>query len=99
IPAPQQCDLGEGSAALRPDALLSLAAELEPWAPHAARLAREVADEAPSAPEPSETTPTPATVAAHDPSLPAEGYTLDLSPEQWRLTAADAAGAYWAGQT
>lgn len=99
IPAPQQCDLGEGSAALRPDALLSLAADLEPWAPHAARLAREVADEAPSAPEPSETTPTPATVAAHDPSLPAEGYTLDLSPEQVRLTAADAAGAYWAVQT
>lgn len=96
IPAPQTCDLGEGESVLAPETLLALAAELHGWAPNAARLARDVAEDVARSASDADA---PAITATHDPSLPAEGYTLDLSPEAWSLTAADVAGAYWAVQT
>lgn len=97
IPAAQTCSPrtgpGEDLTASHVDALVTA---LEPWAPRAAAAARrDLSGRASTASPESGIT----VHASLDPSLAAEGYTLDLAPGTWTLTAADQAGAFWAVQS
>ena len=99
LPAPLHASSTEGPGSrLQGTDIEGLVASLAPWAPRAADLASRLAAHvtAEAADQPS--APVQITTAT-DETLPAEGYTLSLTPGQWTLRAADDAGAFWAVQS
>lgn len=96
LPAPLHSSVTDGvGARLRHHDVDSLAASLSSWAPRAGALATRLL---PLVPADAGSAAAVTVVTELDAELPSEGYTLQLTDEQWTLRAADEAGAYWAVQ-
>lgn len=90
LPAPRELRLLGGESWVVGGALARLSEQLRPFAPRAATAVDTIDRTAEAT--------TVVVTAEIDQSLPAEGYTLKMDADRWRLTAADETGAYWAVQ-
>lgn len=100
LPAPLHATSTDGPGSrLQVTDIDALVDSLAPWAPRAATLAARLAEHVPPTDAAAQPSAPVAVVTALDEALPAEGYTLSLTPQQWTLRASDETGAFWAVQS